>query len=157
MLVSNLRHRNVPLLQKVFALNGIKGQVFEAAIGPETGEIDLYLSDHPDCDTIEPTADARSVVRVPVITVPQVMEKMGWTSIDLLKMDIEGGEKALLSGNNSWLAKVRFIVGESHVHVGYSYAQLREQLAAFGFELETLSMESKEYGATFRGRNAQFS
>ena len=145
--------QNIPTLKQAFALNNIRGRVFEAAVGAEDGSIDLYLSDRPDCTSVHRSDHAQSTVKVPLVTVPHVMEQMGWDSIDLLKIDIEGAEKSVLTRNNSWLRRVRYITGESHVDVGYPYSQLTSDLAALGFVLETLIPDTAEYGASFRGQN----
>ena len=52
--------------------------------------------------------------------------------IDLLKIDIEGGEQALLTSNTEWLAAVDAIVAEFHPNV-VDYAGLIERLVANGF------------------------
>jgi FkbM family methyltransferase len=144
---------NTPLLKRAFALNGIQGRVFEGAIGAEPGFVDLYLSDLPDCNSVVVAGRTGQTVRVPQFSVPQIMEQMGWDGIDVLKLDIEGGEKGMLASHSSWLRQVRYITGESHVNVGYPYAALRAALEAYGFVLETLISETEEYGASFRGVN----
>ena len=147
---------NTELLKKAFTLNGISGQVFEAAIGAEDGTIDLYLSDQPDCNSVFPSAGSANTVQVRKVSVPSLMKQMGWDHIDLLKLDVEGAEKYIFEKNNSWLRQVRVITGESHVNVGYPYAQLARDLSEFGFVLEVLIPETTEYGASFRGVNTRF-
>ncbi|MDQ1469273.1 MAG: hypothetical protein QOJ99_753 [Bryobacterales bacterium] len=147
---------NIALLKRAFSLNGIRGRVFEAAIGSDEGSIDLYLSDRPDCNSIYPSDDSSNKINVPLISVPHVMRQMGWDRIDLLKIDIEGAEKHVLGENNSWLQDVRMITGETHVNNGYQYAQMERDLNNFGFELEILIPETSEYGASFRGVNKRF-
>jgi FkbM family methyltransferase len=143
--------QNTPLLKRAIALNGIRARVFEAAAGAESGSVDLYIAARPDCNSIYPVECPSSVVAVPLIPVPEIMERMGWDRIDVLKIDIEGAEKELLGRNNSWLRNVRVITGESHVNAGYSYAQLKADLNGYGFVLETLIPETADYGASFRG------
>ena len=142
---------NIPLLKRAVALNGIRARVFEAAVGAESGTVDLYISTNPECNSVYPVEGSSKVVPVPVIPVPQIMSEMGWDTIDVLKIDIEGAEKAVLHRNNSWLRNVRLITGESHVNAGYPYADLQADLHAFGFALETVIPETAVYGASFRG------
>jgi FkbM family methyltransferase len=146
---------NLPVLKQAMALNAIHGRVFEGAIGAEPGTIDLYLSTQPDRNTVIPTDEWGQVVRVPLFSVPQIMEQMGWETIDVLKLDIEGAEKGILGPDSSWLNKVRYIIGESHRHVGYDYPVLRADLEAFGFTLETLIPETENIGCTFRATNTR--
>jgi FkbM family methyltransferase len=54
----------------------------------------------------------------PEITLPELLEKYRIQEIDLLKMDIEGSEFALFSGNVEWLSKVRRIAAEIHTEFG---------------------------------------
>ena len=146
---------NTQVLKRNVALNGIRGRVFEGAIGNEPGFVDLYLSEQPDCNSVIPNGEQGQTVRVPQFTVARIMEEMGWDGIDLLKMDIEGAEMGVIGPHSSWLNHVRYIVGESHVGFGYSYSELRADLEAYGFALETLIPETEDYGASFRGVNTR--
>lgn len=52
---------------------------------------------------------------VPGITVSDVMERMGWSTISLLKMDIEGSEQDVFGSNyQPWLDKVAVFAIEVH-------------------------------------------
>jgi len=148
---------NTPLLQRAVALNGIRGRIFEGAIGAEPGFVDLYVSDQPDRNSVIPTGRPGQTVRVPQFSVPQIVEQMGWDRIDVLKLDIEGAEKGIIGPHSSWLNQVRYITGESHVNVRYPYAAFRADLEAYGFVLETLIPETEEHGASFRGVNTRHS
>ena len=57
-------------------------------------------------------------IDVDCVTVPEIMQRVGWDYIDLLKVDIEGGEVALFKDASQWIGKVGVIVGE--LHNGYS-------------------------------------
>jgi FkbM family methyltransferase len=142
---------NVALLNQTVALNGIRARVFASAVGANDGEVDLFLSEHPDCNTVVAPQAAGPKISVPVISVPRIMDVMHWDTIDLLKIDIEGAERDVLGSNNQWLRNVRLITGESHINCGYSYSNLCGDLAPFGFTLETLIPETAEFGASFRG------
>jgi FkbM family methyltransferase len=144
---------NTPVLKRAIAQNGIRGRVFEGAVGGQPGFVDLHLSDSPDCNSVIPMGQGGQTVRVPQFSVPEIMEQMGWDGIDVLKMDIEGAEKGIIGANASWLDRVRYITGESHVNIDYPYADLSADLERYGFVLETLIPETEEYGASFRGVN----
>jgi FkbM family methyltransferase len=51
---------------------------------------------------------------ISALPVQQVIEKSGFTSIDLLKVDVEGAEVELFKGDLSWLSRVRAIAIEFH-------------------------------------------
>ncbi|MEO0516605.1 MAG: FkbM family methyltransferase [Cyanobacteria bacterium P01_A01_bin.116] len=48
------------------------------------------------------------------ITISSIMEKYGFESIDLLKMDIEGGEKNVLESATDWVDLVKVMTVELH-------------------------------------------
>lgn len=54
---------------------------------------------------------------VECLSMPSLMKKTGLSRIDLLKIDIEGGEGGLLSVANGWLDQVGSIMIEFHPHV----------------------------------------
>lgn len=47
-------------------------------------------------------------------TVEDIVKMFDWKSIDLIKIDIEGGEATLFAFNNQWINKVKQIVLEIH-------------------------------------------
>ena len=56
------------------------------------------MGDDPTCSALEtsPMHKLHSATAVNVVTVPELLEHVGWGSVDLLKIDIEGTEKELL-------------------------------------------------------------
>jgi hypothetical protein len=52
--------------------------------------------------------------RVDALTIPQIMERAGFNRISLLKIDIEGSELELFSGDTSWIERVDAIAIELH-------------------------------------------
>lgn len=74
------------------------------------------------------------------VTMPELMEAYSIKNIDLLKIDIEGGEGALLTENNSWLKNVQNIYVEIHTFSDYgmekySTGKILLELKSFGFKL----------------------
>jgi FkbM family methyltransferase len=60
-------------------------------------------------------ANASDIDAVPGVTVPELMAQAGVEHIDILKLDIEGGEKEVFeSGTEAWLHEVSVIVIELH-------------------------------------------
>lgn len=62
-------------------------------------------------------ANAASLHSIPVTTIPTLMEAFGATGIDLLKLDIEGGEHALLEARPAWIDSTRVIFAELHERI----------------------------------------
>ena len=65
-------------------------------------------------DHSEDRTDAKTIEKVDGITIPELLGKYGKEGIDLLKLDIEGGEYALLRGRPDWVWDVGVIVAEIH-------------------------------------------
>ena len=64
--------------------------------------------------TVEET-DVASPQAVPALSIAAVMRQMNWSSIDLLKLDVEGSEKDIFaSGHEDWLPYVKTAVVEIH-------------------------------------------
>jgi FkbM family methyltransferase len=48
------------------------------------------------------------------ITIDSILAERNWDQVDIVKMDIEGAEKEVFSGNNSWLHKTKLLIIELH-------------------------------------------
>jgi len=51
------------------------------------------------------------------VTMPDLLENLGWDVVDLLKCDIEGAEDDLFCLNNDWLRRVNAVVCELHEYI----------------------------------------
>ena len=51
---------------------------------------------------------------VPCVTIESLMRDHGLAGIDILKMDVEGSEKAILEASNSWIDRVAVLTIELH-------------------------------------------
>ena len=51
---------------------------------------------------------------LPGLTVDQVLDRMGWDRCEILKLDIEGAEREILTHSSSWIDKVDCILVETH-------------------------------------------
>lgn len=112
-------------------------RVLDGAVGTTDGTVNLTLSEDPrNHSTSWPGGTSSITVRQ--MTVPSIMNVMGWDHIDILKIDIEGGEKEVLGGRPEWLKKVRCVIGEGHTGVGYTIEQCRDDLEPLGFEVEEI-------------------
>jgi FkbM family methyltransferase len=136
---------NIRMIKLNFELNNLAVRLFEAAVGPEDGEAQFQiLPSDPGAGSALYAGvipDSRpEIVTVPMISVPSIMRTLGWDRIDLLKLDIEGGERQLLSHRPEWLAKVGAIIGEGHRGFGddYSFEVMAGQLSPFGLRVRLL-------------------
>jgi FkbM family methyltransferase len=85
-------------------------------------------------DTVWATASHSTAPRPADVSVPGLMSAYGLHRIDLLKMDIEGGEFAVLGAGEdlSWLHRVRQLALEVHTSAGDVKAMIR-RLRDHGF------------------------
>jgi FkbM family methyltransferase len=120
---------NVVLLHRNSSENGLGWHIEHAAVGADEGETTLYRSGWwASSSTNEAVAAARGTsahrpeaalarptMKVRTRTVGAVLAGLGWDQVDVLKMDIEGAEEAvLLRGDPGWLARVSVLVIDIH-------------------------------------------
>ena len=82
--------------------------------------------------------EAPGTVPVPVVGIRELLERFPQGHVDLVKMDIEGGEEALLSHDTGWLAGVRALMVEWHDDRADSRPLIQNVVAA-GFEHRPLN------------------
>lgn len=130
---------NLAVLRRNVELNRAPVRVVAAAVGTDNGQARFSFSEDPRRHSARiPVLPTDRLVDVNVLSVPSLMKLMDWEDIDLLKIDIEGGEKDLLSGQPSWLRNVRCIIGEGHAGVGYTIEVCRENLEPLGFQIQEI-------------------
>jgi FkbM family methyltransferase len=100
---------NLRLIRRNFAQNGIVGQIIDAAIGASDGKV-RFAADN-DSNLGRVSEQGREV---DMISMKTLMERANLEHIDVLKMDIEGGEGPLLAGPTPWLSQVHGIIAEFH-------------------------------------------
>lgn len=62
--------------------------------------------------------DAATPSSIPAYSIGSIMQEMNWSTIDLLKLDIEGSEKEVFEKNyESWLPHTKMIIIEVHDHM----------------------------------------
>ena len=133
---------NVQMLQRTVALNGLDARVVAGAIGTSDGFAELTISPDPSVHSLVPGSTGLDTVRVSQISMSSLMTTMGWNTIDLLKIDIEGYEKVLFGSGGSWLTSTKFIVGEAHAHVAYRLPDIQKDLEPYGFAVRCESEDA---------------
>lgn len=62
--------------------------------------------------------DASTKGSIPAYSIGSIMKEMNWSTIDILKLDIEGSEKEVFEKNyESWLPHTKMIIVEVHDHM----------------------------------------
>ncbi|MET0658536.1 MAG: FkbM family methyltransferase [Steroidobacteraceae bacterium] len=104
LLAENVRpYKNIVPLQK--------------ALSNRDGQIELFDRKTGDWGftTIKQANESGSVIEC--ISVPTLLKSLNRTGIDILKLDIEGGEKPLLESNTEWLDNVDLVIAELHERI----------------------------------------
>jgi FkbM family methyltransferase len=119
---------NAALVRQNLELNGITGQVLEAAIGPKEGTARF---DSSELSNLGRLSEDGSLL-VPMISVDTIIKKFAVTSFALIKIDIEGGEQDLFDGPTGWLARTDAIIIEFHSTV--DHFRITEVVSSHGFK-----------------------
>jgi FkbM family methyltransferase len=128
---------NAELIRENFALNNIAAEVIEAAVGPRDGSACFvrHMSSnqgHVVNGNIAGRSDSVEVLMVSMDTILARLPKD--EDVDLLKIDIEGGEAALfLDGSCEWLKRVKAIIAEFHPGV-VDYDAIVRAIESHGFD-----------------------
>ncbi|WP_290599682.1 FkbM family methyltransferase [Anabaena sp. AL93] len=126
---------NVELLCKNLELNNIQAQVFQSAIAVTDGFLEMELDANDYGHKVAGIEYGKKLtgktIQVEALSIPTLLQKLGWNRISLLKIDIEGYEAVLLKDNCDWLSLVDAICIECHE--GYGEADLQYLAKSWGF------------------------
>lgn len=120
---------NAALARRNLAPLGAAVTVVEAAIGPHDGVARFMPHRQSNLGSVGASAEG---TEVPMISMATLLDTTGIESIDVLKIDIEGGEADLLTGDLGWLERVGAIIAEFHPGV-VDYQALVQRLVDHGF------------------------
>lgn len=120
---------NAALTRRNLVRNGATAEVLQAAAGPEDGVGCFESNEESNLGHLSGTGQPVQIISMETLL---AMTPDGFA--DLVKIDIEGGEEALLGGDISWLQRVGSIIVEFHpVQVDYPGLVNRLQQAGFRY------------------------
>jgi len=120
---------NVSVLEHNAQSNRLPWRIEAVAVAAAVGEADLYASRWwASSSTTKTVAQARTALphrpesflaswvdQVPATTVDDLLDRAGWDTVDIVKMDIEGAEReVLLDVAPRWLKRVEALVLDIH-------------------------------------------
>lgn len=89
-------------------------QPIHAAAWSHEGSVVLSSYEHGDHARYQFAEDYDGPQKVESVSMPTILQRSGFTQVDLLKIDIEGAEVQLFQGDFSWLNRVNAIAIEFH-------------------------------------------
>ena len=91
---------------------------FPEAVGASEGQLELWVDVRTDLSTaygVEPPIAGGRRIRVPMIGLKQIWERIGYRNISILKIDVEGGEADILEKKTaSTLQATESVIIEYH-------------------------------------------
>jgi FkbM family methyltransferase len=105
---------NFRLLQRNTAAFHERCVLINAAVSDRRGETTFFRSDREYGHSILKGDDSVSEIVVKTLTVSDVLSEAGFPRVDLLKMDIEGGEQIVMPTIGAWKHAPRYLIAELH-------------------------------------------
>jgi len=132
---------NVALLHKSIEANGYKNvTVVAMAVSNRSGTAKLLLGRNSECNRITPADEDGASIRVETVTLDEYFAPFGMR-VDLIKIDAEGAEMAILEGARELLARNPdlIILTEYNPKLMRAFGTLPSkylhELISYGFEL----------------------
>jgi FkbM family methyltransferase len=124
---------NLRLLSRNLELNGVAADVISAAIDVKEGKAWMERARFDYGHKIAHASVQSSAVlfEVDAVSVQSIMQRLGWSRIGLVKIDIEGHESVLLSQNCEWLHLTDALCLEYHEQ--FAESELTRIAGEFGF------------------------
>jgi FkbM family methyltransferase len=141
---SNLLH-----LTRNLSLNGIEGvEVEKAGLWGRAGRLETVKGFRDGREWATAVREAPPATGIPALTVEGAMRSRGWRILDVLKLDIEGGEAEVFSDRDAaarFLSATRYLAIEIHDEM-CDRAALMDLFRSCGFE-------TSDHGEVTYGRN----
>jgi FkbM family methyltransferase len=116
---------NAAAIKRLAGLNRLNIEVVNVAVGAAEGTASVRLNQSHtrhslealQSDNLDRFGFKDETVTVPITRLGSLIGSLGWTSVDLLKVDIEGAEKLLLDDIDGWSDMVSNVLMEIHHNV----------------------------------------
>jgi FkbM family methyltransferase len=128
---------NLRLLSRNLELNGVEADVISAAVDAKDGKVWLERSslDYGHKIAAAGNRPSPALFEANAMSIQSILQRLNWNRIGLLKMDIEGHEKILLTRNSDWLHLVDTLCLE--LHDEFPASELMRVAKDFGFSPPT--------------------
>ncbi len=134
---------NAEVAEMNFRDNSLPGEVVRAAVGQTTGEASFETRVESNLGRLANAGACEAGIRVPVVGIRDLLDRFPGGQVDLVKMDIEGGEAELLGCDIDWLGRVKALMVEWHDDRADSRPLIRNVEAA-GFQHQRINHERQD-------------
>ena len=145
---------NFKLLQRNTAAFQDRCVLINAAVSDQRGETSFFRSDREYGHSILKGDDSVSEIVVKTLTVSDVLSEAGFPRVDLLKMDIEGGEQIVMPTIATWKHAPRYLIAE--LHPPYDFAAFTEHCRSVGLRATQPPDEGFRCNLPFAARASAF-
>lgn len=143
--------QNYKLLTMNMIANHIQNiDTVQCAVGSKNGTSELYLTKTLNTNSLIPPVDGSAIasIQVKVKTLDALLAELDFPKVDFVRMDIEGGEIAVIKGMQNTLKQYKpAILIELHRdRVGTdSIVKLLKSLKAFGYDAECIIDRDEDF------------
>ena len=135
---------NARVAEHNFRSNHLRTLLIEAAVGTSDGEAWFETRSASNLGHVSSTpSNTSGCIRVPIKGIDSILDLFPDRRVDLVKMDIEGGEGDLLSGEPRWLENVGALIVEWHDERADS-APLIQNVKKIGFSHRRINESRQE-------------
>ena len=146
---------NFALLQRNTSAFQDRCVLLNVAVADQRGEATFFRSEREYGHSILKGDDSVSEIRVRTLTVSDVIEEAGFPRVDLLKMDIEGGEIIVMPTIASWKHAPRYLIAE--LHPPYGLRTFSEHCLSAGLRVAQSPSEGFRTNLPFAAQLSAFS
>lgn len=146
---------NFKLLQRNTAAFQDRCVLINAAVSDKCGETSFFRSEREYGHSILQGDDSVSEIQVRTLTVAGILREAGFPRVDLLKMDIEGGESLVMPTIGTWPCAPRYLIAE--LHPPYDFGTFAEHCQSVGLRATQSPFEGFRCNLPFAARASAFS
>ncbi|MCL4176674.1 MAG: FkbM family methyltransferase [Verrucomicrobia bacterium] len=141
---------NFELLQRNTAAFQDRCVLLNVAVSDQRGETSFFRSDREYGHSILKMDDSVSEIKVKTLPVSDILSEAGFPRMDLLKMDIEGGEQIVMPTIGMWAQAPRYLIAE--LHPPYDFAAFTKHCRSAGLRATQPPSEAFRCNLPFAAR-----
>jgi FkbM family methyltransferase len=146
---------NFKLLRRNTAAFQQRCVLLNAAVSDRRGTASFFRSEREYGHSILKPDDCASEINVKTLAMSDVLREAGFPRVDLLKMDIEGGETIVMPTMGTWKHAPRYMIAE--LHLPYNFAAFTEHCHSAGLRATQSPSEGFRSNLPFAALASAFS